>query len=118
MDKEEAIQIDRSCRALSARLKEFGGKQSCFKGFSAGAHMVSFELYSINLVWTEATIDAEWQQGGTSLAVQWLKIHLPMQGMWVQSLVGELRSHIPGATNLCAATAEPACCNNRVCAPK
>ena len=31
---------------------------------------------------------------GTSLVVQWLRIHLPMQEMWVQSLVGELRSHM------------------------
>ena len=57
--------------------------------------MVSFGLYSINPVWKEATIDAERQQGGTSLAVQWLKIHLPVQGMWVQSLVRELGSHMP-----------------------
>ena len=32
----------------------------------------------------------------TSLVVQ-LRIHLPMQGIWVRSLVGELRSHIPHA---------------------
>ena len=32
---------------------------------------------------------------GTSLAVHWLKQHLPMEGMRVWSLVGELRSHIP-----------------------
>ena len=25
---------------------------------------------------------------GTSLVVQWLKFHLPMQGVWVQSRVG------------------------------
>ena len=31
----------------------------------------------------------------TSLVVQWLRICLPVQGMWVQSLVGELRSHMP-----------------------
>ena len=31
---------------------------------------------------------------GTSLAVQWLRLHLPMQGLWVRSLVGELRSHM------------------------
>ena len=30
----------------------------------------------------------------TSLVVQWLKIHLPMQGTWVLSLVRELTSHI------------------------
>ena len=27
--------------------------------------------------------------------VQGLRIHLPMQGAWVQSLVGKLRSHMP-----------------------
>ena len=29
----------------------------------------------------------------TSLVVQWLRIHLPMQG--IRSLVRELRSHVP-----------------------
>ena len=29
----------------------------------------------------------------TSLAVQWLRLRLPMQGVQVQSLVRELRSH-------------------------
>ena len=33
----------------------------------------------------------------TSLVVQWLRILLPMQGTWVRSLVGELRSHMPGS---------------------
>ena len=32
---------------------------------------------------------------GTSLAVQWLTLHLPMQGVQGGSLVGELRSHMP-----------------------
>ena len=32
---------------------------------------------------------------GTSLAVQWLRPCLPMQEVWVQSLVGDLRSHMP-----------------------
>ena len=27
--------------------------------------------------------------------VQWLRLHLPMQGVWVRSLVRELRFHIP-----------------------
>ena len=34
---------------------------------------------------------------GTSLVVQWLRIHLSMQRAWVWSLVGELRSHMPQA---------------------
>ena len=32
---------------------------------------------------------------GTSLAVQRLRLHLPMQRIWVRTLVGELRSHMP-----------------------
>ena len=31
---------------------------------------------------------------GTSLVVQWLRIHLPMQRTWIQYLVRELRSHM------------------------
>ena len=34
----------------------------------------------------------------TSLVVQRLRIHLPMQGTWVQPLVGELRAHMPQDT--------------------
>ena len=34
---------------------------------------------------------------GTSLVIQWLRLCLPMQRLWVQSLVGELRSHMPQA---------------------
>ena len=36
---------------------------------------------------------------GTSLEVHWLRLCLPMQGMRVQSLVGELRSHMPWGRN-------------------
>ena len=36
-----------------------------------------------------------WNYRGTSLVVQGLRIHLSMQDLQVQSLVGELRSHIP-----------------------
>ena len=31
----------------------------------------------------------------TSLVIKWLRICLPMSGMWVQSLVKELRCHMP-----------------------
>ena len=34
---------------------------------------------------------------GTSLVVQWLRIHLAMQGTWVQPLVGKLKSYMPRA---------------------
>ena len=45
---------------------------------------------------------------GISLVVQWLRIDLAMQGMWVWSLVGELRSH----THYWAT--KPACGNQRI----
>ena len=32
---------------------------------------------------------------GTSLVIQWLRLHHSMRQMWVQSLVGKLRSHMP-----------------------
>ena len=32
---------------------------------------------------------------GERRGVQWLRIHLPIQGTWVQTLVRELRSHMP-----------------------
>ena len=37
----------------------------------------------------------KWMIAGTSLVVQWLRLGLPMQGVGVQSLVRELRSHVP-----------------------
>ena len=40
-------------------------------------------------------------RSGTSLAVQWLRLHALLQKAWVQSPVAELGSHIPhgGAKN-------------------
>ena len=35
------------------------------------------------------------KEEGASLVVQWLRFHLPTQGLQVQSQVQELRSHIP-----------------------
>ena len=32
---------------------------------------------------------------GTCLVIQWLRLHLPIHGVWVWSLVGELTSHLP-----------------------
>ena len=34
------------------------------------------------------------KEAGTSLVVQWLRLHLPMQRVWVQSLLRELRLHM------------------------
>ena len=37
---------------------------------------------------------------GTFLVVQWLKLHLPVQGAQVQSLVRELRSNVLPGQNI------------------
>ena len=55
--------------------------------------------------------------GGTSLVDQWLRIHLGMKGLWDQSLVRELRSHMHPSNealelqllSLHATTKDPAC---------
>ena len=39
---------------------------------------------------------------GTPLVVQWFRIYLAMQGMQVQILVGELRSHMLQLLSPCA----------------
>ena len=39
------------------------------------------------------------QELETSLVVQWLRLHLSVQGVWVWSLVGELRPHMPQGQN-------------------
>ena len=36
---------------------------------------------------------------GTPLVVQWLRLHFPVQGVHVRSLMGKLRSHMPGGQN-------------------
>ena len=47
--------------------------------------------------------------------VQWLRVHLARQGMWVRSLIRELRSLMCGATDPRAL--EAVCPKQRVCAP-
>ena len=34
------------------------------------------------------------------MAVQWLRLRLPLQVLWVRSLVGELGSHMPHDQNI------------------
>ena len=53
---------------------------------------------------------------GTSLVVQWLRIHLPMQGTWVPSFVWELESHMlqaakPTGHSYFTHALEPTSCN-------
>ena len=60
----------------------------------------------------------KWQLRGTVLVVQGVRIHFPMQGTWVRSLV-QCRGHKFNATShlsLHAATTEPLC--SRDCVPQ
>ena len=50
---------------------------------------------------------------GTSLVAQWLRVHLPMQGIWVPSLLKKLRSPMTGTADLTVANGEPRLCNKR-----
>ena len=53
------------------------------------------EILTTSLLCTQKLKILIYKRLGTSLAVQWLRLHLPMQGMWVQPLLGEIRSHMP-----------------------
>ena len=55
-----------------------------------------FMFYFCYIISTSMSKNNRW---GTSLVVYWLRLHLLMQGVWVQSLVGELRSPCPKAKN-------------------
>ena len=52
---------------------------------------------SLHIVWYKCKDELKTEQRATSPAVQWLKLCLPVQGVQVQSLDRELRSHmLPG----------------------
>ena len=58
---------------------------------------VGFMHYPLVLAgcWAYKTMILKRTLHGTSLEVQWLRIHLPVQGTWVRPLVEDLRSHMP-----------------------
>ena len=53
----------------------------------------------------------------TSLVVQWLRIHLPMQGTWILSMVQEdlprYKATKTASHNISACTLEPVLCNKK-----
>ena len=56
-------------------------------------------------------------RSGTSLPAQWLRIHLTVQGMWVQSRTpGTEIPHTPGQLSPRTTTAEPALCKREATA--
>ena len=55
-----------------------------------GSYLVHF--FNTFLLSIDSVRKSTW---GTSLAVQWLRPRFPMQRVWIQSLVGEVRPHMP-----------------------
>ena len=68
--------------------------------------LAELEFFHVTPVWLKSALSSDtngilpkedhlkWYME-TSLVAQWLRLHLPMQGDRVQSLVGDLRSHMP-----------------------
>ena len=52
------------------------------------------ERWQRDKVWNKHIQTTMHNTGGISLGLQWLGVSLPMQGRWVQSLVGEVPSHM------------------------
>ena len=68
------------------------GKESINDSVDDGMRVLVMSMMTMSMSWEEHKSRS---QAGTSLAVQWLRLCLPMQGLWVRSLVGKLRSHMP-----------------------
>ena len=64
------------------------------QGWSGVRYIVTLELRQVCYQLTQAT-RTEYQTPETSLMAQRVRLHRPLQGGRVQSLLGELRSHIP-----------------------
>ena len=68
-----------------------------FQLFSRAYLKANYLLITKRLLlnWRLGLLYVEKVNGGTFMVVQWLTLHLPMQGIRVRSLVRELRSHMP-----------------------
>ena len=57
---------------------------------------VAKTIWNFGEIWGELmeTFQSRIVRTGTSLVVQWLRICLAMDRMWIPALVGELRSHM------------------------
>ena len=75
---------------------------------SRTAHKTSFPWCSAPVEDISHSRTSHWS---FPLVVQWLRIHLPMQETWVQSLV-QGDSHATEKPSPCATAAEPAHCNH------
>ena len=77
--------------------------QCCERRKPGGVRVPRADVLNLHVGVREGSLEFQWAVGisqeksgrGTSLLVQWLRIHLPMQWIQVRCLVAELRSHMP-----------------------
>ena len=115
-------------REGSGVLQHFGN--ILFLKLGDGSRSIYYLLYLIYIIFYICmcgNILLKINRSRTSLVAQWLRIHLPMQGTWVQSLVWEdstcHRATKPVRHNYWACTLEPTSHNYwartpRACAPQ
>ena len=76
---------------FSFKIKNFSSSKDIKKIFSPlGNHI--WQTTCIQVIWR--TLKTQQWDDRDYLVIQWLRICLPIQGTWVQSLVGELGSHM------------------------
>ena len=80
--------MDETDRQILAQPQEAGRLKAILRLNKAESVM----LFDCKLYYKAAVVNS--MVLGTSLVEQYLKICLPMQGTWIQSLVEELRSHM------------------------
>ena len=97
------------------RLRDWGaGGAGRITAQASRFHMLKLRVHIPNLkTWhSQVSKYISFKKGkqGASLVVLWTRVHLPMQGRWVQALVQEI-SQAEGQLSPCNRTAEPACRN-------
>ena len=123
MTHREGRESDHSRLWTTVKISDFtlreGGTQVGVEGVEKKRTWFDFEGINI-LLWDKNEGGNPYKdRHGTSLVVQWLTIHLPVQGIQVRSLVQELRSHMlwsnkPMCRNYWSpGTLEPVLCSKR-----
>ena len=97
-----SIRVFSKDSALCSKWPKYWSFSSSISPSSEYSGLISFRIDWFDLLVFQKTLN------GASLVVQWLRIHLPIQGIWVWSVVQE-------DTTCCGAT-KPVCHNYWACA--